>query len=419
MQTEKVKSSHKQRQPFLRDYQIDAVKRMKNGCILNGSVGSGKSRTGLYYYFSKYGGGFDPDYKPMRMNPPPPDLYIITTAKKRNTLEWDEELVPFLLYTDPEKNSYYGNKVVVDSWQNIKKYADVKGAQFIFDEDHVTGKGEWVKAFLRIAKFNEWIILSASPGDQWTDFVPVFIANGFFRSRREFDDNHVVYSRYVKNYPKIERYENTGYLLYLRNKILVDMDYAREVNKHHEDVFVQYDVSKYKDVVRNRWNPFTNQPIVNASEFCNVLRRITNSDESRQIAVLEIFENHPKIIIFYNHNYELEILKNIFGAYDNVVVAEYNGRKHDPLPDGDSWVYLVQYNACEAWNAITTDTIIFYSQTYSYKTMIQAAGRIDRMNSPYKDLYYYHIRSRSGIDLAITKALKEKKTFNESRWVKW
>lgn len=403
----------------LRDYQLDAVKRMKNGCILNGSVGSGKSRTGLYYYFSKYGGDFDPVYKPMRMNPPPPDLYIITTAKKRDTLEWEEELLPFLLYTDPDKNSYYGNKVVVDSWQNIKKYVDVKGAFFVFDEDHVTGKGAWVKAFYKIAKINEWIILSASPGDQWVDYVPVFIANGFFRSRSEFDREHVVYSRFTKNYPKIEKYLNTGHLMYLREQILVDMDYTRDVNKHHEDVYVQYDISKYKDVIRNRWNPFTNEPIINASEFCNVLRRIVNSDESRQIAALEIFEKHPKAIIFYNHNYELEILKTIFGAYDNTVVAEYNGRQHDPLPTGDSWVYLVQYNACEGWNAITTDTIIFYSQTYSYKTMLQAAGRIDRMNSPYKDLYYYHIRSRSGIDLAITKALKEKKTFNESRWAKW
>ena len=395
---------------------MDAVKRMKNGCILNGSVGSGKSRTGLYYYFSKYGGSFDPDYKPMRPNPP--DLYIITTAKKRNTLEWEEELVPYLLYTDPGQNSYYGNRVVVESWNNLHKFIDVKNAFFVFDEDHVTGKGAWVKAFLKIAKFNEWIILSASPGDQWSDFVPVFIANGFFKNRSEFDREHVVYSRFTK-YPKIEKYINTGYLMYLRNQILVDMDYKREVNKHHEDIYVRYDVSKYKDVIRNRWNPFTNEPIVNASEFCSVLRRIVNSDESRQIAVLELFEKHPRVIIFYNFIYEVEILKTIFEAYDDVIVAQYNGQQHDPLPTGDKWVYLVQYNLSEGWNAITTDTVIFYSQTYSYKTMLQAAGRVDRMNSPFKDLYYYHIRSRSGIDLAITKALKEKKTFNESRWVKW
>lgn len=413
MQRTTLKPSH---QPFLRDYQIDAVKRMKNGCILNGGVGSGKSRTGLYYYFSKYGGGFDPDYRPMK--PYPPDLYIITTAKKRNTLEWDEELVPFLLYTDPGKNSYYGNKVIVESWNNLHKFINVKGAFFIFDEDHVTGKGAWVKAFLKIVKYNEWIILSASPGDQWIEYVPVFIANGFFRNRSEFEREHVVYSRFTK-YPKIEKYINTGYLMYLRNKILVDMDYQREVSKHHEDVYVRYDVSKYKDVIRKRWNPFENSPIVNASEFCSVIRRIVNSDESRQVAVLELFEDHPKAIIFYNFNYELEILKNIFSTYDDVIVAQYNGKQHDPLPTGDKWVYLVQYNLSEGWNCTATDTIIFYSQTYSYKTMLQAAGRIDRMNSPYKDLYYYHLKTRSGIDLAISKALREKKTFNESRWAKF
>ena len=33
-------------------YQIDAVNRMKNGCILCGGVGSGKSRTSLAYYIT-------------------------------------------------------------------------------------------------------------------------------------------------------------------------------------------------------------------------------------------------------------------------------------------------------------------------------------------------------------------------------
>ena len=55
-------SDVKKNEPFLFDYQMDAVNRMFTGCILNGGVGSGKSRTGLYYYFSKCGGSIDPDY---------------------------------------------------------------------------------------------------------------------------------------------------------------------------------------------------------------------------------------------------------------------------------------------------------------------------------------------------------------------
>ena len=51
--------------------------------------------------------------------------------------------------------------------------------------------------------------------------------------------------------------------------------------------------------------------------------------------------------------------------------------------------------------------------------MAQAAGRIDRLNSPYRDLYYYHLKSRSGIDIAISKALGQKKQFNERKFVNW
>ena len=397
----------------LRDYQLEAVRKMKNGCILVGGVGSGKSRTSLAYYFINEGGSIDP-YKPML--PKPRDLYIITTARKRDTLEWEEELAHFLLSTDPNKNRLNGNKIVVDSWNNIQKYKDVVGAFFIFDEQRVVGYGAWVKAFLKIAKFNRWVLLSATPGDTWSDYIPVFIANGFYKNKTEFTREHIVYSHFTK-FPKIDRYVNTGKLIRLRNQILVDMDFKRETIAHHEDVYVTYDISKYKDAGRLRWDPFKNEPITNASCVCYVWRKIVNTDESRQIALLEIFEKHPRIIIFYNFDYELEILKGLYYG-DNVDIAEWNGHVHQPVPDSEQWVYLVQYNAgAEGWNCIRTDTIVFYSQNYSYKVMHQSSGRIDRLNTPYKDLYYYHLKSRSGIDLAISKALAAKRNFNESKFV--
>ena len=264
-------------EPFLRDYQMDAVKRMRNGCILNGGTGSGKSRTGLFYYFKEQGGWIDENgYTPMKN---PKDLYIITTAMKRDSLEWEGELANFLISTDQKKNKTTGVKVVIDSWNNIKKYADTKDSFFIFDEDRVTGSGVWVKAFLKIAKSNEWIILSATPGDTWSDYTPVFVANGFYRNKSEFIREHVVYSRFTK-YPKIDRYLNTGRLIRLRNRILIDMDFTRHTIPHHEDVYAKYDISKYKDAIRTRWDPYKNEPIQQASGLCYVLRRIVNEDES-------------------------------------------------------------------------------------------------------------------------------------------
>ena len=400
----------------LYDYQIDAVKRMKNGCILNGGVGSGKSRTALAYYYLRNGG--DPaslcgdNYIPM--DDPPKDLYIITTARKRDTLEWDGDMAPFLLSTHTDVNLYC-NKVVVDSWNNITKYKEVTDAFFIFDEDRVTGSGVWVKSFLKIAKSNEWIILSATPGDTWQDYIPVFLANGFYKNKSEFIREHIVYSRFSK-FPKVDRYLNTGRLIRLRNNILIDMDFHRDTIPHHEDVYVSYDISAYKDICRNRWNPWEDKPIENAAEFCYSLRKLVNTDEARQVALLQIIEEHPKAIIFYNFDYELDILKKLYYGED-FEIAEWNGHKHQEVPKGEKWVYLVQYTAGnEGWNCVRTDTIIFYSQNYSYKVMTQAAGRIDRLNTPYKDLYYYHIKSRSGIDLAISKALKNKKKFNERKF---
>lgn len=401
------------------DYQLDAIGRMKNGCILCGGVGSGKSLTAISYYYLQNGGNIcsvqGDEYVPM--DDPPPDLYIITTARKRDTFEWEKEMAPFLLSVDRETN-LYSNKVVVDSWNNVLKYADVKDAFFIFDEQRVVGSGVWVKSFLKIAKNNRWILLSATPGDTWQDYIPVFIANGFYKNRSQFTQEHIVYSRFSK-FPKVDQYLNTGRLVRLRNSILVNMDFHRETIAHHEDVYVDYDAATYREVMRNRWDIWEEKPIENAGELCLALRKIVNSAEGRQIMVLELLEKHPKMIIFYNFDYELELLKGLTYP-DGTEVAEWNGHKHQPIPDGDKWVYLVQYTAgAEGWNCIRTDTILFFSQNYSYKAMVQSSGRIDRLNTPFRDLYYYHLKSHSSIDLAIAKALKEKKTFNERSFVKW
>lgn len=391
----------------LRDYQQEAVNKMRNGCILNGGVGSGKSRTSLAYYFTQMGGKLYP-YSRMTS---PRKLYIITTARKRDTLEWEQELIPFLLSKEEDG-------VVIDSWNNIKKYTNVEGAFFIFDEQRVVGSGAWVKAFLKICKANEWILLSATPGDTWSDYIPVFIANGFYKNKTEFVREHVIYSRFTK-YPKIDRYINTRRLVRLRDRILVDMDFHRDTIPHHEDIYCNYDSMMYKEIGKNRWNPYKDEPIVNASELCYTWRKLVNSDESRQMALLEIFEKHPKMIVFYNFDYELDILKGMYYG-DDVEIAEWNGHKHQAIPDTEKWVYLVQYTAgCEGWNCISTDTIVFYSQNYSYKTLEQARGRIDRMNTPFINLYYYHLKSRSGIDLAISRALKNKKQFNERKFTNW
>lgn len=401
----------------LRDYQIDAVKNMKNGCILNGGVGSGKSLTSLSYYYLKNSGDekFLKGGKYVPMSDPPKDLYIITTARKRDTLEWEGELAPFLLSVHDDKN-IYSNKIVIDSWNNIQKYKDVKNSFFIFDEQRVVGSGAWVKAFLKIAKFNEWILLSATPGDTWMDYIPVFLANGFYKNKTEFMREHVVYSRFCK-YPKVDRYINTGRLLRLRREILIDMNFKRETVQHHEDIYVKYDVKMYKDIMKRRWDIWKDEPITNASGLCYALRKVVNTHQSRLDALLDIFSRHNKIIVFYNFDYELEILKDIYYGRD-VKVAEWNGHKHEPIPKSKKWVYLVQYTAgAEGWNCIETDTIVFFSQNYSYKIMHQSAGRIDRLNTPFKDLYFYHLKTHSGIDLAISRAIKSKKKFNEKAFV--
>ena len=398
----------------LKQHQKQALKQMKNGCILNGGVGSGKSITAIAYYMKEQGCILDDeawledlDYEFFIQNKK--RLYIITTARKRDELEWEGEFTKFHL------NAFEDDDIIIDSWNNIQKYKDVIDSFFIFDEQRVVGYGKWSKTFIRIAQRNEWILLTATPGDTWSDYIPVFIANGFYKNKTDFTKQHVIYDRYSR-FPKVDRYLNTKRLIRLRDRILVDMDFERKTEHIDVKVLTEYDKVLYKTVRKKRWNVFEDKPIENASEFCYTLRKIVNSHESRGASVLEIMEKHPKAIIFYNFDYELDILKSL--AYqEGTIVAEWNGHKHQPVPEGPKWAYLVQYTAgAEAWNCITTDTIIFYSQNYSYKLMKQASGRIDRLNTPYPVLYYYHLQSNSDIDLAINHAIKTKKKFNEGKF---
>lgn len=380
------------------EYQKKALEELHSGSILCGGVGSGKSITGIAYYFKSevhpeesYGS----------------DLYIITTARKRDTLEWEHECAAFGLSTDPE-SSLYDIRVTVDSWNNIGKYIGIRNAFFIFDEQRVVGYGAWVKSFLKITKENAWILLSATPGDTWMDYVPVFIANGFYKNKTEFCRRHVIYNRFAK-YPQVSRYVEEKHLNRLRKDILVTMDFKRETVAHHEKVVVGYDREKYDIVMRSRWNVYKEEPITDAGELCQTLRRVVGSDPERIAKVEEILLKHPRAIIFYNYDYELDILRNL-----PTVTAEWNGHRHEEIPSGKHWAYLVQYTAgAEGWNCIVTDTIIFFSQSYSYKAMVQAAGRIDRLNTPYTDLWYYHLVSMSKIDIAVARALRSKKNFNE------
>lgn len=400
----------------LESHQIEAVETLSNGKILKGGVGSGKSRVSIAYYYSRV---LDGQYKVNGKGETKPptftkDLYIITTAKKRNDLEWEKELADFALTTTPEEGDNQG-KIVIDSWQNIQKYKEVKDGFFIFDEQRLVGYGAWAKAFIQISKHNNWIVLSATPGDVWMDYLPIFIANGFYKHKTDFTRQHVVYATWSR-YPKIDRYVDTGRLHRIRKSILVDMPYERHTRRHLRNVITKYDEKLFKKVEKERWNFIEERPIRDIAEMFHLLRRIINRDDSKTEELKRLLTLHPRIVIFYNFNYELEALRG-FAQENGVTYAEWNGHKHMAIPQTSSWIYLVQYTAgSEGWNCIETDTMIFYSLTYSYKQFEQAQGRIDRMNTPYVDLYYYLFRSMSWIDRAILKALKAKKNFNENAY---
>jgi hypothetical protein len=381
------------------DHQKIAVDQLKTGSILCGGVGSGKTLVAVSYY---------------KKEEFPKDLYVITTAAKRDTLDWEHECANFAISRD-RTASLDDVQLTVDSWNNIKKYIEIKDAFFIFDEQRVIGSGAWVKSFYKITKQNNWILLSATPGDTWMDYVAVFVANGFYKNRTEFMRRHVVFNSYTK-FPKIDHYIEEGRLLRFKNQITITMDYIKPTIQKVNVVFANYNKDNFNLVFRKRWNPFTKMPIKEVSEFFFTMRRVVNSDPSRLHIVSDILYKYKKIIVFYNFNYELDILRSLYGD-TKYSVAEYNGHKHEDVPKDQSWVYLVQYiSGSEGWNCVETNTVVFYSLNYSYRIMTQAAGRIDRLNTPFTTLYYFYIKSASQIDEAIMKALKNKKNFNESNF---
>ena len=390
--------------------QIDAIERMHNGCVLVGGVGSGKSRTALtYVYLKELKGQVKINGIGKIVDPPIwKETIIITTAKKRDSSEWEMELLPFDLFIEHVK---------IDSWNNIKKYANYQDCIFIFDEQRAVGRGTWAKTFVKIARHNRWILLTATPGDSWNDLVPLFLANNYFKNRTQFNYEHVIFKPYM-NYPVIDRYVNEGRLIRYRKEMIVSLDRQVNIEKQRFKMICEYDKEQYKRIFKDRWNPYDDEPIRETGKLCYLLRRTTNEDVSRIEQLRKVLHIHPKVIIFYNFSTELHLIQNTLKGL-KIPYAGWNGETHDPLPEGDSWCYLCQYTAAaEGWNCITTDTIIFFSLNYSYKTMTQAAGRIDRSNTPFKMLYYYYFTSYAPIDLAINKALSCKKDFNEKNFLK-
>lgn len=370
----------------LYSHQEEALGLLQSGKVLVGGVGSGKSRVGASWALSQAD---------------PRKIVVITTARKRDSLEWEGEFAVFGVDCD---------EVTIESWNNVSRFSDYTDHVFIFDEQRVVGSGAWVKSFLKISKHNLWILLSATPGDVWLDYVPLFIANGFYRNRTEFSEQHIVWDRFAK-YPKVKRYLNTGLLEARRRKILVPMPAERHTRRNRAYISMKYDKEMYDTIVKKRVDPWTGEPYKNAGGVCYGLRKCVNSNRSRVEHIRLLAKRRKKLIVFYNFDYERDILLTL---RDEFTVAEWNGHNHETIPATDSWVYLVQYTAgAEGWNCIETDTIVFYSLNYSWKVLEQAEGRIDRINTPFTDLRYFYLFSESGIDSAIREAVRKKGVFNE------
>jgi hypothetical protein len=405
----------------LSEHQLEALALLRTGSILKGTVGSGKSRTAIAYFLQAECGWTMEPFATVKNPETKKQLLIITMAKKRDEHDWDYELAQFGIPAD-----IYGLSVIVDSWNNIKKYESFTGFA-IFDEQKVSGYGAWVKSFLKITKqCSGWILLSATPGDTWLDYIPVFIANGFYKNKTAFVAEHVIFDRYSK-YPKVDKYLRENKLLYLRDHITVNMDFQRSIEKHEIELWCDYDRKAYDFIKKERKDPyerisrseetdgFIYKPIKNNSKFCFLLRRAAYDHESRIGDLRDVVDKHGKVIVFYNFRRELEIIRSAF-ENGHITIAEYNGRRHDSIPTTNKWIYLVQYNLSEGWNCITSDCVVFFSSNYSWRTLEQCKGRIDRMNTPFSDLYYYHIWSDAPIEKAIKAANKRKEIFNERQF---
>jgi hypothetical protein len=417
----------------LYEHQEKALAKLSNGKILWGGVGSGKTIVAVKYYMKVEADA---------------DVYVITTAKKRDSLDWQKEFARVAV--GKHLNATVAGQLTIDSWNNIGKYRDVQNAFFIFDEQRLVGSGQWSSVFINIARRNRWILLSATPGDTWMDYIPIFVANGFYKNRSEFKRQHVVYSAYTK-FPKVERYLDVRRLVEHRDAILVEMPFTRATTRHTKTIDVEYDRELFEQAVKHRWNPFENQPLKDVAELFRVMRQIVNSDGTRIETVSELMDRHPRLIVFYNFDYELEALRTLtsttltstksggfkknpgsirngstgelermssFSSGSETILAEWNGHRHQVIPDVERWLYLVQYQAgAEGWNCTDTDAMCFYSLPYSWKLWEQAHGRIDRINTTFSDLWYYILLSNSAIDSMIMKCLEQKRSFNERKWV--
>lgn len=401
-----------------RPEQIQAVRQLQNGSILAGGVGSGKTLTSLAWYLTsvcnaasfKEGGSLIK--KKVKGSP---TLYVITTAKKRDSLEWEEEAARLGLSTDPAC-SFTGSSIVVDSWNNIGKYSDREHAVFFFDEQRASGSGRWVKEFLKITRKNTWLLLSATPGDVWMDYLPVFMAHGFFRTRTEFMEDHVIFDRFAK-YPKVKRYIGEAKLQRLCRSILVEMPVERHTTRERETVYCDYDRDLYKWVVKNRMDPWTEEPLRDAGGVCRILRKVVSDNDWRSEQAKRILSSNERVIVFYNYNYELDRILAVAESL-GLPTAQWNGHRHDAIPAEPRWVYICQYtSAAEGWNCTSTDTVLFWSLNYSWRVTEQCEGRIDRLNTPYSRLKYYFLESHSSIDEAVRRSLSSKKVFNERAFV--
>lgn len=390
----------------LMEHQLEASEKLSSGKILYGDVGVGKSATVLHYYMQ---------------NECPRDIYVITTAKKRDSLDWEREAAHFGISTEVfltnENYRKHRGVLTVDSWNKIDEYTDIEDAFFIFDEQRLVGSGAWVKAFQKIAKKNHWVLLTATPGDTWMDYIPVFVANGFYRNATDFKRKHVLYEPFVK-FPIVRGYLGEQKLEILRNDMLVEMPYLKHTERMLNWMSVDYDKELYKRIYKERWNIFENKPVKDVAEMWRLMRRLVNSDPSRLQTVRDLMKIHPRLIVFYNFNYELEILRQLYLQPRTHDVYEWNGHRKDHIPDDGNWVYLVQYVAgAEGWNCTSTDAMVLYSLTYSYKNFEQVQGRIDRLNTLYTTLYYYVFLSNSVVDGAIKRSLDAKQNFNERKWL--